>query len=122
MPCSLQGIFLCLLWYLFFSEDKPDQTGSVEYKDRGIHKQMGEQCADDHAIWSQQKTDVEAKPADKAGIAAHQDQQVEIFQQFWDGTYKIFCRKIKVDESADRQRNKIQEYFSLKVMIMPKVL
>ena len=70
---------------------------------------MGEQCADDHAVWSQQKTDVEAKPADKAGIASHQDQQVEIFQQFWNGAYKIFYRKIKVDESADRQRNKIQD-------------
>ena len=54
-----------------FLEDKPDQTGSVEYKDRGIHKQMGEQCADDHAVGSQQESNVESKPADKSGVACH---------------------------------------------------
>ena len=52
---------------------------------------------------------MKTEPADKAGVAAHQDQKVEIVNQFLQGADKIFYRKIKVDKTADRKRNKVQD-------------
>lgn len=43
----------------------------IQNKNRTDHKQMRQECADDHAVGSQQESNVESKPADKSGVACH---------------------------------------------------
>ena len=85
------------------------QSGLMQNKNGKIHKQMGDQGADNHSVGFQKKICVKAEPTDKSRISAHQQKQGKIARRPSECFHKTFDCKIKVKKSSYRQRNKVKD-------------